>query len=121
MWAPDKMAAFRDMKMLDLRSERPECCLKIGVPYLCQQSNGWSMFGGPLNWWNWYAIVTGYNGAGGYWIKKELRWASNGETHSYDILSLSYEESRKLEEDIARLEIEENRMPHTHIPKEAAQ
>lgn len=91
--------------MLDLRTERPEC-LEIGTRALFKQSGSWkSHLDEREQWWNWFATIKGYNGAGGYWIEQELCWSSGG-THTKISRSLSWEESRDLEREIERLKTE---------------
>jgi hypothetical protein len=48
-----------------------------------------------------YTEKSGYNGAGGYWVKGHWRWSSGG-THHTDIRFLNFEQSRQLEKDIDR-------------------
>lgn len=99
---------------LDLRTDRPEC-LPIGFRALSKQSGTWkSITGdGTDRWWNWFTTIKGYNGGGGYWVVDELCWNTGG-THHTEIRTLSWEESRALEAEIARLKIEA--LPFTPSP-----
>jgi len=90
--------------MLDLRTEREEC-LPIGFRALSKQSDGYTMpslTGDKLLWWDWYTTIKGYNGSGGYWVEDELCWSTGG-VHSTTIRTLSWEDSRQLEDEIERL------------------
>jgi len=90
--------------MLDLRTERPEC-LDIGSCHLSKQSGTWK-WNGEHRWWNVFTTISGYNGAGGYWVTDEWRWNNSAETIRTDIRSLSFDESRQLEMEIERLKTE---------------
>ena len=90
--------------MLDLRTERPEC-LDIGTRHISKQTKSWK-WNGEDRWWNVFTTIKGYNGAGGYWVEDEWCWNGNPQVVRSDIRTLSAEQSRELDSDIARLRIE---------------
>jgi hypothetical protein len=87
--------------MLDLRTHRPEG-LDIGERHLSMRSKPWAWNGGE-RWWEVFTTVTGFNGAGGYWVRQDWHWNGSPEINHYHIRSLSAEESRQLDADIAAL------------------
>lgn len=79
---------------LDLRTDRPEC-LDIGVSFTVKRGNSWQ-WDGRERWWEVTTTVTGYNGAGGYWVTEEWRW-NGGSAMRTDIRTLTAQESGALD------------------------
>lgn len=94
--------------MLDLRTDRPERTLEIGRQYLSMQTDGWQ-WNGVHRWWNVFTTATGYNGAGGYWIIREWMWNNSHQVMRTEVASLSSDQSRELEAEVARLKKEARR------------
>lgn len=88
--------------MLDLRIERPEQPLEIGREYLSKVTEGWDNPTIGKGCWQVYTEISGYNGAGGYWVKEHWRWSTGG-THHTEIRTLSHEQSRQLEREVQLL------------------
>ena len=83
------------MSALDLRLERPEC-LDIGVSFTAKRGNGWQ-WNGRERWWEVTTTITGYNGAGGYWITENWRWNGGERFRRDEPRSLTAEQSRELD------------------------
>lgn len=80
---------------LDLRTERPEG-LDIGVSFTAKRGKGWQ-WDGRERWWEVVTTVTGYNGAGGYWVAENWRWNGGAPFRRDEIRSLTAEQSRALD------------------------
>ena len=78
---------------------RPERKIEIGKEYYIGRSKGWDWFG-TKRWWDYYVILDGWNGSGGYWLRQLSGWNGGKKDHFTEIKTLSYEESRELDKKI---------------------
>ena len=73
--------------------------LQTGKEYYWKRSEGWNWFG-TSRWWEVFVEISGLNGGGGAWLVERWRWNGSSETIHEHIKSLSYEETRKITEEI---------------------
>lgn len=81
---------------LDLRTDRPEG-LDIGKSFTAKRGSGWN-WNGVERWWEVETTVTGYNGAGGYWVTENWHWNGSPQFLRNEIRSLTAEQSRALDD-----------------------
>lgn len=74
--------------------------LEIGREYYWKRTDGWTWIDGSFRWWEVFIRIDGYNGAGGYWLTEFWRWNGSPHNTSTQPRTLSYEDSRQLEQDI---------------------
>lgn len=70
--------------------------IPIGSRFLFKTSDGFN-WNGETRWWEFFAVVVGYNGAGGYWIREESGW-NGGSVFIFHSRTLDCDQSRRLED-----------------------
>lgn len=73
--------------------------IELHKEYYVGKSNSWDWFG-TERWWEYRVIITGFNGAGGYWVEELSGWNGGKKDHFREIKTLSWEESRELDKKI---------------------
>ena len=70
--------------------------MELKKEYYIGKSKSWAWIDSKERWWEIFVIIDGFNGVGGFWLRKRWRWNNSSQIMSEEVLTLSNKESIKI-------------------------